>query len=407
MSAFTLDDVATLLLQLEPEDRDDFARAREQLADLAFGNKVSIAAQPLVAGAMRALKPLAEGVAPDPAGAFAKVCALLEQAMAIDAAPPGRPAAAPPAQAAPAAPAPAAPAGDRLPADLDLELLSDFLAESRECLTGSEAALLDLERRPDDVEAVNTVFRAFHTVKGTSAFLGLDRVSAFAHEAESLLARVREGAFAYTSACADLALRATDMLKALLGAVEATLRADGPGGALALPDGYQPLVDAIVAYDGSSAAPAAQRAVAAPAVAAAPAAVAAPDDARPAEERRLGDRRLADDRRQGDRRQGAAEADQFVRVRTERLDQLIDMVGELVIAQSMITGDAALATGLAGAPAAASAPAAAPPPTSARRSPRRWPTPARSCASCRSWPWACAWCRSRPRSRSSPASCAT
>ncbi|MDF1506266.1 hypothetical protein PYV61_25140, partial [Roseisolibacter sp. H3M3-2] len=80
-SEFTLDDAVTLLLQLEPEDRDEFARIREALADLAFGNKVPIAIQPTVARAVRVLKPLADGTAPDPAAAFAEVCALLEQAM--------------------------------------------------------------------------------------------------------------------------------------------------------------------------------------------------------------------------------------------------------------------------------------------------------------------------------------
>jgi two-component system chemotaxis sensor kinase CheA len=359
-SDLTLDDVATLLLQLEPEDRDDLARAREQLADLAFGNKVGIAVQPLVAKAIKALKPLAAGTAADPAAAYAEVCALMERIMEGAAGAPAPAPAAPAPAAAPAAPAAApAPAEDRLPTDLDLDLLSDFLVESRECLAGSEAALLELERRPDDVEAVNTVFRAFHTVKGTSAFLGLDRVSAFAHEAESLLAKVREGALAYTGACADLALRATDMLKALLGAVEATLRADGPGGPLTLPEGYGALVEAIVGYDGresgigngESGAPE-QPAISGQPLSSeprpipdSPFPIPEPAAPQPVAERRQGDRRQGEDRRQGDRRQNAAaaaESDQFVRVRTDRLDQLIDMVGELVIAQTMIAADPAM-----------------------------------------------------------------
>ena len=66
MTPPTLDDVATLLLQLEPGDHDELTRAREQLADLAFGNRVSIAAQPLVARALKALKPLVDGTAAAP-----------------------------------------------------------------------------------------------------------------------------------------------------------------------------------------------------------------------------------------------------------------------------------------------------------------------------------------------------
>jgi two-component system chemotaxis sensor kinase CheA len=358
MAEFTLDDAVTLLLQLEPEDRDEFARVREALADLAFGNKVPIAIQPVVAKAVRVLKPLAEGTAPDPAAAFAEVCALLEQAMDGDGA---TPAPAPAAAAAPAprpAPVAVAPAAapvaagvdpaDVLPADVDLELLRDFLVESRDCITGSEAALLALEHTPDDMEAVNTVFRAFHTVKGTSAFIGLARMCAFAHEAESLLSRVRDRDIAYTSACATLSLRSVDMLKALLDAVEETLHASGPGGSLELPEGYQALIDALVGYDGSAAAP-----LAPVSVAAQDAAIASTADdnffaERTTDERRQGDRRQGADRRQADRRSGN-EADQFLRVRTDRLDRLIDMVGELVIAQSMISGDETLGAARDGA----------------------------------------------------------
>ena len=351
MAEFTLDDAVTLLLQLEPEDRDEFARVREALADLAFGNKVPIAIQPTVAKAVRVLKPLAEGTAPDPAAAFAEVCALLEQAM--DGAPAATAPAPRPAVVA-VAPAAAPVAGgvdpaDVLPADVDLELLRDFLVESRDCITGSEAALLALEHTPDDMEAVNTVFRAFHTVKGTSAFIGLARMCAFAHEAESLLSRVRDRDIAYTSACATLSLRSVDMLKALLDAVEETLHASGPGGHLELPEGYQALIDALVGYDGSAAAPHVPTPVA---VQDAQLAEAAADDGffveRRTDDRPQGERRQGADRRQGDRRNGN-EADQFLRVRTDRLDRLIDMVGELVIAQSMISGDETLGAARDGA----------------------------------------------------------
>ena len=344
MAEFTLDDAVTLLLQLEPEDRDELARVREALADLAFGNRVPITIQPVVAKAVRVLKPLAEGTAPDPAAAFAEVCALLEQAMDPAASTPA------PTPVAPAVPATAraVDVADLLPADVDLDLLRDFLVESRDCITGSETALLALEHTPDDIEAVNTVFRAFHTVKGTSAFLGLARMCAFAHEAESLLSRVRDRDIVYTSACATLSLRSVDMLKALLDAVEETLRSSGPGGPLVLPQGYQALIDALVSYDGSAAVPPAPVAVVARDVAIASGANERTVAERGGDDRRQGDRRQGADRRQADRRSGN-EADQFLRVRTDRLDLLIDMVGELVIAQSMISGDETLGAARDGA----------------------------------------------------------
>src|SRR4051812_47862942 len=176
---FSLDDAVTLLLQLEPEDRDEIARLREALADLAFGNQMPIAVQPAVAKAVRVLGPLANGTAADPVATFAEVSAILEGVMnAIS----GIVAPAPKPEPATVAAANAGvvtedPSLDQLPHDLDIELLRDFLIESRDCISGSEAALLALEHSPDDIEAVNTVFRAFHTVKGTSAFIGLTRMS--------------------------------------------------------------------------------------------------------------------------------------------------------------------------------------------------------------------------------------
>ena len=77
----TLDDVALYLLQLEPDDCAELGRAREQLAAMALANRTPIAAQPYVARAVRALGPLADGTAPDPAAAVREVGRLLECAV--------------------------------------------------------------------------------------------------------------------------------------------------------------------------------------------------------------------------------------------------------------------------------------------------------------------------------------
>jgi two-component system chemotaxis sensor kinase CheA len=100
-----------------------------------------------------------------------------------------------------------------LPADPDLALLGEFVAESCEYMEGAEAALLALENDPDDLESVNTVFRAFHTIKGTAAFLGLEQLAGLAHRAESLLSRMRDREIRCAGGYADLALRAADTLK--------------------------------------------------------------------------------------------------------------------------------------------------------------------------------------------------
>lgn len=354
MSHLTLDDAATLLLQLEPGDLDDLARLREALTGLVFENRVPISSQPHVARAARLLGTLVDQSADAPAAVFADVSRAVEAAMAaIDAlasaatvSPPqpravaaSAPAVIPapvPAPAPSSAPAAASrastsvehdPALDELPGDTDLDLLGDFLTESVDSLTAAEAALLELEADPSHEEAINTVFRAFHTVKGTSAFLGLGRIAAFAHEAESLLSRVRDQEIAYTRACAELSLASSDMLKALLDAVK---HAAAGNGRLRIPPGYAALFDALSSYD-----PAAEpTGVVGAIVPEATNRAATP--AGPPTASNSGDNGPATTRG------AAANAEATIRVRTDRLDRLIDMVGELVIAQSMISGDSEL-----------------------------------------------------------------
>jgi two-component system, chemotaxis family, sensor kinase CheA len=225
----------------------------------------------------------------------------------------------------------AASEADELPADADVGLLNDFVVESRDCLEGAEAALLALEHDPANSEAINTVFRAFHTIKGTSAFLGLVRITTFAHSAESLLSAVREGKISFTPACADLALRSADMLKSLLGAIQDAV----PGGRMPVSRGHDELLAALGRLDEIE-----TNAVSAASAASMPAPragqVPATDSSKTASAEPIAEAASGPtDRASKDGR--GAEAS--VRIRTDRLDRLIDMVGELVIAQAMISQD--------------------------------------------------------------------
>ena len=309
----TLDDVASLLVQLETTETSELSRMRDALVELAFENRVPRAAQPFVARAARLLGSLIGG-APDGAAIMADVHAAIEGAMCASEGPSRSPVDSTP----PADVAGPTPIDDRLPDDADRELLPDFITESIECIAASEHALLRLEENPGDDDAVNEVFRAFHTVKGTSAFLGLARLTTLAHEAESLLSRVRDKEIAYTHGCAELSLRSVDMLKALLVVVEEALRGDG---ALPVPAGYTALVDALAAYDPSLHAN-------------------GPNGAR--SETGALPLPTAND---GVERRSESRTEATVRVRTDRLDRLIDTVGELVIAQSMIASDTGIDAG--------------------------------------------------------------
>jgi hypothetical protein len=67
-----------------------------------------------------------------------------------------------------------------LPADTDMDLLREFICESCDRLATAEVALLALEAKPADAEQINTVLRAFHTIKGAAGFLGLEPVQQLA-----------------------------------------------------------------------------------------------------------------------------------------------------------------------------------------------------------------------------------
>lgn len=71
--------------------------------------------------------------------------------------------------------------------------LETFAQEVDELLTAMEASLLGLTGTPDDAESINSIFRAMHTIKGSSGLFGFDEVVAFTHEAETVLDKVRDG----------------------------------------------------------------------------------------------------------------------------------------------------------------------------------------------------------------------
>ena len=75
----------------------------------------------------------------------------------------------------------------------DAPLVSDFITESYEHIESAEAGLLKLENSSGDAEAINLVFRAFHTIKGMAGFLNLSEIGSLAHSAENLLERIRKG----------------------------------------------------------------------------------------------------------------------------------------------------------------------------------------------------------------------
>jgi two-component system chemotaxis sensor kinase CheA len=102
----------------------------------------------------------------------------------------------------------------------DPELLGDFVLESREHLTGIEAQALTIERDPFNAEALNSVFRGFHTIKGLAGFLELWDVQELAHEVEAILDRARNSELTITPDAIDIILQGADYLRRCLSHLE-------------------------------------------------------------------------------------------------------------------------------------------------------------------------------------------
>ncbi len=260
-------------------------------------------------------------------------------------APAPAPAVTAPAPVAVAAPPPPSPPASNEPSILlklpaDAELLREFHSESVELLQNIEQGVLVLEEQPTDGATINSIFRAFHTFKGGAGFLHLDALRDLAHELESLLEAVRRGALAVTPPLIGLILVGADALGRYTREIGAQLDGNNAGQPITVPTlaliarARAALRGELVADTVPEAAPAAVAApAAAPAAGAdagAAAAVPVPVPAAPVA--------AAPPREAAGAESGGA----FVKLDTAKLDSLINLVGELVIAQSMVVQNPAV-----------------------------------------------------------------
>lgn len=96
------------------------------------------------------------------------------------------------------------------------EIIGDFLIEADELINSLDANLITLEEKPDDLDLLNEIFRAAHTIKGTSGFLGLETIMSLTHKMEDVLNKLRKGTLKVTSQIMDVLLESVDMLKILI-----------------------------------------------------------------------------------------------------------------------------------------------------------------------------------------------
>jgi two-component system chemotaxis sensor kinase CheA len=96
-----------------------------------------------------------------------------------------------------------------------------FRQEAQDLLAQLEAVLLDLEHRPDDIELIDSAFRALHTIKGSGSMFGFEAVAAFTHHVETAFDRVRKGSVAPSRELMAVALQAQDHMRNLIDDQEA------------------------------------------------------------------------------------------------------------------------------------------------------------------------------------------
>ena len=241
--------------------------------------------------------------------------------------------------AAPAATGAGSSAGDQPHRieEADLPLVFEFVAEAATHLESAEAGLLKLDEDPNDAESINAVFRGFHTIKGVAGFLNLKQIGSLAHAAETLLDLARKQKLSLTGGCLDIVLESSDAMKRLIAALDAAAKNNQPvppdASLAALLERLERAIKdpqsvaASAAKKSSETETATETAAATPNTtntASAASAASAPATATPV---------------------SAASGDGSVRVSTDRLDNLINMVGELVIAQSMANQDVLSAAG--------------------------------------------------------------
>lgn len=207
----------------------------------------------------------------------------------------------------------------------DTELIADFVLESREHLATIEAQALALERDPSDAEALNAAFRGFHTIKGLAGFLEFWNVQELAHEVEAVLDRARNGQLTITPSAIDVILQAADHLRRWLGHIEKELARQ--------PSDAPPRDESLLARLGAICRPADHPEETTSDVAALASAV--EDNGKPAAPTAP----AAPTPPVAQQAQAMA-----VKVDTGKLDALVDMAGELVIAESLVRHDDELAS---------------------------------------------------------------
>jgi len=218
----------------------------------------------------------------------------------------------------------------------DTELLSLFLEDATENLESVESDLLQLEQNPKNPEALDAAFRSFHSVKGSAGFAQLVPIEKIAHALEELLDLAREGQLLLHGDTMDLVLATLDCMRQWVVRVDDAVENKTPLLFTSEGEEYIERIRAVVAGFDLSESPAAEPqecfpdeaeffAAPAPTVTNMPEMVPAPVAQEPVENEAPIPQ--------------TSSRTEAVRVDRHRLDELIDLIGELVITESMVASE--------------------------------------------------------------------
>ena len=204
------------------------------------------------------------------------------------------------------------------------EIIGDFLIEADELIASLDNNLVTLESSPEDLNLLNEIFRAVHTIKGTSSFLGFEQVTTLSHKMEDILNKLRKAEIKVCPEIMDVSLEALDLLKLLLdnvrNGIDEQINLDGILARL------QAKLDDAPDATASDSEPASEMSAAEVEATMVEATTDPVIAAAPSTDKPENSRTAAAPSRNA--------ADQTIRVDVDRLDALLNMTGELVLSRN-------------------------------------------------------------------------
>ena len=235
----------------------------------------------------------------------------------------------------------------------DLELLNEFCNEGKDLLSQVEQGVLVLEEDPAHRETLNQVFRAFHTFKGGAGFLGLEPIKDLAHNLESLLDAARQNSLVIDKHVINLILAGGDTLRQFVDGIEQTIRSDNKIAPIIVPT--RGLIERVRStLDGNPGEVTVEKPSGTSVLAIEPPSEPASEPinqpaSEPADEAKIIapiakikkpiptlPKEIEEPQPKPSPKPKATNLSNFVKIDTQKLDALIDLVGELVIAKSMV-----------------------------------------------------------------------